>query len=52
MKNKTKCKKCGKEINLVIFGMPEDLCWGCASKKEQIEVIEKNIGAKHIERKK
>ena len=38
-----KCKKCGEEINLVIFGMPEDVCYGCAIDKKKDEVVEKNF---------
>lgn len=38
-----KCKKCGKEINLSFFGLPDDICYGCATSKEKDEMIEKNI---------
>lgn len=36
-----KCKVCGDEINLTIFGMPEDICWRCLEDKK--EVLDKNI---------
>ena len=38
-----KCKRCGKEINLTIFGMPEDLCWDCLTKIEKNETLDNNI---------
>jgi hypothetical protein len=38
-----KCKKCGEEINLVIFGMPEDICYGCGTGEEKEEVAERNL---------
>lgn len=36
-----KCKICGQEINLTISGMPEDVCWECLQKKD--DVISENI---------
>ena len=36
-----KCKKCGDTINLKIFGMPENICWGCLNGKNN--VLNKNI---------
>lgn len=38
-----KCKKCGEEINLVIFGMPDDICYSCLTGEEKDDVVEKNI---------
>ena len=38
-----KCKVCGEEINLVIFGMPEGVCYDCITDEEKDKVIEKNI---------
>lgn len=38
------CKKCGHPINLHIFGMPEDICFGCYDNKD--EIVEKNIKVK------
>ena len=47
-----KCKKCGEEINLIIFGMPEDICFGCLSKdeEEKEKVLEKNVKRKNHEK--
>jgi hypothetical protein len=38
-----KCKLCGEEINLVIFGMSEDVCYGCTTEEEKDDVAEKNL---------
>ena len=38
-----KCKNCGEEINLVIFGCPEDLCWNCIQEIERKIVLDQNI---------
>lgn len=38
-----KCKKCGDEINLTVFGMPDDICWGCLKKSKKKVVLDKNI---------
>lgn len=40
------CKKCGEEINLTIFGLPEDICWGCANKEQKNITTEKNLKMK------
>lgn len=40
-----KCKICNDEINLSIFGLPEDICWGCASKEVKKEVLDTNVEA-------
>lgn len=34
-----KCKKCGKPITFEVFGMPPDICWGCASNNVKKEAI-------------
>ncbi len=38
-----KCKICGEEINLTIFGCPEDVCWDCLNKEIKGKVLDKNI---------
>ena len=38
-----KCKKCGKVINMHVFGMPNDICWGCLNPEEKDETLEVNI---------
>ena len=40
---KCKCKVCGDDINLTIFGMPNDICWGCLQEKEKEEVLDENV---------
>ena len=37
-----KCRICKDEINLTIAGMPDDICWGCLTKEDQIKVVNKN----------
>lgn len=37
-----KCKKCGNKINLTVFGMPNDICWGCLQEPEKEVVLDKN----------
>jgi len=37
-----RCKKCGNVINLTIFGMPDDICWGCVGNGKN-EILNKNI---------
>jgi len=37
------CKKCGEEINLVIFGMSEDVCYGCTSDEEKDKATAQNL---------
>jgi hypothetical protein len=44
LKNKImKCKECGKEINLQIFDMPPDICWGCFNQEGKNKVLNTNI---------
>ena len=43
-----KCKYCKEEINLTIFGMPEDTCWGCLVEKKKEKIVDKNV----VEKKK
>lgn len=38
-----KCKKCGDEINLTVFGAPNDICWDCLKKSEKKVALDKNI---------
>lgn len=38
-----KCKICGEKINLVIFGCPKDICWGCLNKQEKKNIVENNV---------
>jgi len=38
-----KCKRCGNEINLQIFGMPDDLCYGCLTIEENDKIVKMNI---------
>jgi len=33
------CRVCGNEVNLTITGLPDDLCWGCASKDDKDDVL-------------
>lgn len=39
-----KCKRCGNEINLEIFGMPHDLCYGCLTVGENDAIVRLNAG--------
>lgn len=46
-----KCVRCADPINLQVFGMPDDICFGCYNKKGDLgkfkdEIIEKNVKAK------
>jgi hypothetical protein len=36
-----KCKKCGEDINLIICGAPNDICWGCLSDEERETTMNK-----------
>jgi len=38
-----KCKKCGEKINLSVWGMPNDICYGCLSDGEREKVVKANI---------
>lgn len=38
-----KCKICQQEINMHIFGMPDDLCWGCANDQTKDQVVENQL---------
>ena len=38
-----KCKECGNEINLTVFGIPNDVCWGCLQEPEKKVALDKNI---------
>jgi hypothetical protein len=42
----TKCKYCKEEINLRVFGSPDDVCYGCLSKPEIDKVLNDNIKLK------
>lgn len=42
-----KCEKCGEEINLTIFGTPNDICWGCLNKDQQLIAVTNNASAKN-----
>lgn len=35
------CKKCGNPINLHIFGMPDNICFGCYDNKNKL--VENNM---------
>ena len=37
------CKTCGCEINMIIFGMPDDECYGCLTDPEKMALAEKNV---------
>jgi hypothetical protein len=37
------CKKCGEKINMIIFGLPDDICWGCLQEEQKEIVILQNI---------
>jgi hypothetical protein len=41
-----KCKVCKEEINLTVFGMPNDICWGCLQDEQKKEVIYENVKVK------
>ena len=44
-----KCKKCGEEINLTVFGAPPNICWDCLNKEEkEEEVLDVNINTDEI----
>ena len=32
-----------EEINLTIFGMPNDICWGCLQEPQKKEIISENV---------
>ena len=38
-----KCKKCNEEINVHVFGQPDDICWACVSDKEKLWDIVKDL---------
>jgi hypothetical protein len=38
-----KCKICNEEINLIIFGAPEDICYGCLSSEQKNEIVKLNV---------
>lgn len=38
------CKKCGEDITFYVFGMPDDICYGCLTSKEKSEVVGINVG--------
>lgn len=40
------CKYCGAKINLSIFGMPDDVCWGCMEDDGKEDVLQKNVKVK------
>ena len=42
MNNKI-CKKCGEPINLIVFGVTDDICYGCLTSKDKKDVINENI---------
>lgn len=35
-----KCKFCEEEINLHIFGAPDDICFGCLTVQEKDQIVE------------
>lgn len=39
-----KCKECGNEINLNVFGSPDDICWDCLNKSDKDNILNTNIG--------
>ncbi len=41
-----KCKKCKEEINLTVFGMSNDICWGCLRDEQKKEVVNENVEVK------
>lgn len=47
-----KCKKCKDEINLTVFGMPNDICWDCLKKSEKNVVLDKNVKKVKSDKKK
>ena len=38
-----KCKICEEEINMVVFGSPDDICWGCLNREDKDKVVGVNI---------
>lgn len=40
-----RCKICNEEINLSVFGAPDDICYGCISDSTKKEVVDKAISA-------
>jgi len=38
-----KCKICGEEINLFVFGKPDDICFGCLTNEEKDILAKKNL---------
>ena len=38
-----KCKICKEEIMMVVFGSPDDICWGCLNKEDKDKVVDVNI---------
>lgn len=46
-----KCKRCGEEINLMIVGMPKDICYGCLTKDEKLTGIEHIVTVMNEEKK-
>jgi len=47
-----KCKKCGKKINLQVFGAPPDICWGCLTQDNKETVLDINVNVKKSEKNK
>ncbi len=41
-----KCKKCKEEINLIVLGIPDDICWGCSNPETKDKCIDTNIELK------
>jgi len=46
-----KCKICNEEINLSVFGMPNNICYGCFTEPEKKEVLNKNLKEVKIKKK-
>ena len=42
-----KCKYCGDNINLKVFGLPDDMCWGCTQLSEKDRVLKINLDQPH-----
>ena len=40
-----KCKVCKEDINLTIFGLPNDICWGCSQNEEKQETLNKSLAS-------
>ena len=38
-----KCKICGEPINFSVFGMPDDICYGCLRGTKKEEVLNNNV---------